>query len=207
MAIYVALLRGINVGGKNRIKMADLKLAFEGIGLSKVQTFIQSGNVLFESNEGEEPLRKGIENKLEDVFDFYIPVILRTSMELEKIIENCPFSEEEIREAEEAAKAESLYVGLLIQPPYQEGMEHLNAYRSQNEKFSINGRDVYLLFRNSIRNSKLANNLHKLNVPLTTRNWKTLNKLTVLAKAMEGKIATHDGGGVVMLRDEALRLR
>jgi uncharacterized protein (DUF1697 family) len=184
MAIYVALLRGINVGGKNRIKMADLKLAFEHIGLSRVQTFIQSGNVLFESNEGEEPLRKPIENKLEDVFGFYIPVILRTSMELEQIIKNCPFSEEEVIEAEAASKVESLYVGLLIQPPSQEGIEQLNVYKSQTDKFSIIGRDVYLLFYNSIRNSKLANNLHKLNVLTTTRNWKTINKLAQMAKAM-----------------------
>jgi len=185
MTIYVALLRGINLGTKNRIKMADLKRAFEAIGLSRVQTFIQSGNILFESNKDEENLRKIIEHKLEAVFDFSVPVVLRTSTELKQLIKNCPFSEEEIKEAEETSKLESLYVGLLIQPTYQEGIEHLNAYISQNEKFSINGRDVYLLFRNSIRNSKLANNLHKLNVLLTIRNWKTINKLVELVKSME----------------------
>ena len=63
MIIYnIALLRGINVGGKNIIKMADLKRAFETIGLGSVQTYIQSGNVLFKSNEEEEPLRKKIEH-------------------------------------------------------------------------------------------------------------------------------------------------
>lgn len=185
MIIYVTLLRGINVGGKNRTKMADLKRAFEEIGLTKVQTFIQSGNVLFESNESEELLRRLIENKLEGKFGFPIPVILRTSMELERIIESCPFSENEVLEAEAASKAESLYVGLLLQHPSQEGIERLDAYKTINDKFSIIGRDVYLLFHDSIRNSKLANNLYKLNVLLTTRNWKTINKLTQLAKAME----------------------
>ncbi|EGW36880.1 DUF1697 domain-containing protein [Desulfosporosinus sp. OT] len=185
MTIYVALLRGINVGKNNRIKMADLKLAFEEIGFSKVQTFIQSGNVLFESNKNEEPLRKHLEQKLETVFGFSIPVVLRTKMELERIIENCPFSNEEVMEAEAVSKAECLYVGLLIHPPFPEGIERLNKYISQNDKFSIEGRDVYLLLRNSIRNSKLANNLYKLDILATTRNWKTINKLATLAKTME----------------------
>ena len=183
MAIYVALLRGINVGGKNKIKMADLKAAFEELGFSGVQTYIQSGNVLFESNEGEEALVKRIENKLEDAFGFPIPVILRTSVELEQLIAGCPFSEEEVREAEAASDAESLYVGLLTQPPAQERIESLSAYKSQTDKFSLIGRDVYLLFHDSIRNSKLAANRHKLKIPLTTRNWKTLNKLVQMAKA------------------------
>ncbi|MDQ7094036.1 DUF1697 domain-containing protein [Desulfosporosinus sp. PR] len=184
MAVYVALLRGINVGGKNKVKMADLKLAFEEIGLSKVQTYIQSGNVLFESPETEEALCRQIENKLEAEFGFHIPVILRTLTELERIIENCPFAAEEVGEAEAASKAESLYVGLLIQPPSQERIEQLSVYESRTDKFNIVGRDIYLLFHNSIRDSKLANNLNKLNVLATTRNWKTLNKLVQLAKAM-----------------------
>jgi len=65
MAIYVALLRGINVGGKNIIKMSDLKRTFEAMGLCRVQTYIQSGNVLFESNEKEKLLRKRIEHEIE----------------------------------------------------------------------------------------------------------------------------------------------
>ncbi|WP_088189479.1 DUF1697 domain-containing protein [Desulfosporosinus sp. FKA] len=185
MTIYVALLRGINVGGKNRIKMADLKLVFENMGLKKVQTYIQSGNVLFESNQEEKQLRQLIEDKLEEAFGFSIPVILRTSMELEEIINNCPFSEEEAREAQSASKAESLYIGLLIQPPSEEGIQQLNDYKSQTDQFKIIGRDVYLLFYNSIRNSKLANNLYKLNVLTTTRNWKTIFKLAQLAKLIE----------------------
>lgn len=184
MAIYVALLRGINVGGKNRIKMADLKFAFEGIDLSRVQTYIQSGNVLFESDEDEGLLRKDIEDKLEAAFGFPIPVILRTAVELERIIENCPFSEEEVMEAEAASNAESLYVGVLLEPPSQEEIKQLSVYQSQTDKFSIIDRDVYLLFHYSIRNSKLANNLYKLNVVATTRNWKTINKLAQLAKEM-----------------------
>lgn len=185
MAIYIALLRGINVGGKNIIKMAELKRIFEAIGLSEVQTYIQSGNVLFKSNEGEGSLRKKIEHEIKVVFSLSVTVVLRTYEELERIIMNCPFSKEEVLEAESSMEAESQYVALFTHAPMQEKIEHLNAYRSESDQYRIVGRDVYLLFRHSIRNSKLANNLYKLDVPSTVRNWKTINKLAALGKAME----------------------
>lgn len=185
MAIYIALLRGINVGGKNKIKMADLKQSFEEIGLGRVQTYIQSGNVLFESDKEEESLRKSIEQKIEEVFGFKVSVVLRTSVEFEKIFQNCPFSEEEILKAESMSNTESLYAALLTQTPSKDATEQLNAYRTETDNFRINGREVYLLFHNSIRNSKLANNLHKLNVPATVRNWKTMVKLAELSRAKQ----------------------
>lgn len=185
MTIYIALLRGINVGGKNIIKMAELKRAFEEIGLCEVKTYIQSGNVLFKSNEEEELLRKKIEMKIEENFGFSMIVVLRTIVDLEQIILNCPFSEAEILEAESASKVESLYVSLLTYTPSQESIELLKAYRSECDNYKVLGREVYLLFHHSISKSKLANNLKKLDVPSTVRNWKTINKLTELSKAME----------------------
>lgn len=184
MAVYIALLRGINVGGKNIIKMAELKRMFEALGLCKIQTYIQSGNVLFKSNEDEEALRRKIEREVGVVFGISSPVILRTVSELEGIILNCPFSAEEISEAEASSEAESLYVSLLTHAPSQEEIDRLNAYKSADEEYRIIEKEVYLLFRHSIRNSKLANNLQKLDAAATVRNWKTLNKLVGLAKAM-----------------------
>jgi uncharacterized protein (DUF1697 family) len=185
MTIYIALLRGINVGGKNIIKMAELKRVFEAIGLYEVKTYIQSGNVLFKSDEGEEALRKKIEHEIEVIFGFSVAVILRTVEELEQIIDNCPFSEEEISVAESLSESESLYVSLLAHAPSPEKIEYFKCYRSESEDFKVLGRDIFLLFHNSIRNSKLANNLQKLGVPATVRNWKTINKLAALAKDME----------------------
>ncbi|MGD8192147.1 DUF1697 domain-containing protein [Brevibacillus ginsengisoli] len=185
MTIYIALLRGINVGGKNKIKMADLKRMFEEMGLSRVQTYIQSGNVLFESNEGEEALSKRLEQEIKHVFGLSISVILRAATELEQIVVNCPFTEAEIAEAEASGEGESLYVALLPQSPSEEGIQRLSTYQNENEQFRINGRDIYLLFQNSVRDSKLAAQVAKLNVPATVRNWKTTNKLVTLSKAME----------------------
>lgn len=185
MTVYIALLRGINVGGKNIIKMAELKQVFESIGLYEVNTYIQSGNVLFKSGEAEEFLCDKIEREIEVAFGIPVKVILRTSTELEQIILNCPFSKDEVTEAEMLSKVESLYVALLKHNPLKEKIASIDVYRSESDKYRISGREVYLLFHHSIRNSKLANNLHKLNVPTTVRNWKTLSKLVDLAKNME----------------------
>lgn len=184
MHIYIALLRGINVGGKNTVKMSDLKDTFESIGLSRVQTYIQSGNVLFASHEKEDILRNKIEGSLEETFGFSIKVVLRTAAEWEEMIRNCPFSEEEIAEAESLAVGESLYVSLLTHAPAQEKVDALHALKNEGDKYRIVNRDIYLLFRHSIRNSKLANHIQKMDIPSTVRNWKTINKLYTLAKAM-----------------------
>ncbi|MGP4040170.1 DUF1697 domain-containing protein [Gracilibacillus sp. D59] len=180
MTIYIALLRGINVGGKNKIKMAELRNALETMGLNKVQTYIQSGNVLFESNQSEELLKEQIEKKIEEEFGFSVSVILRTSTELNQITGNCPFTEKPVSDAEASSEVESLYVALLPKIPSQKDIERLNGYKTEHENFQVKGRDIYLLFHRSIRSSKLANNLQKLGVPVTVRNWKTLNKLTTM---------------------------
>lgn len=185
MAVYIALLRGINVGGHNKIKMAELRLALERIGLTQVQTYIQSGNVLFESDEGEEQLRNRIENEIQKEFGLTISIILRTAKELEWIADNCPFSDHEVSEAEASSEGECLYVSLLLEVPTPELWERFYSYKVGTDECRLEGRELYLLFRHSIRNSKLANNLQKLEVPTTTRNWKTINKLVSLAKAME----------------------
>lgn len=87
--------------------------------------------------------------------------------------------------AESLSERESLYVSLMTQIPSQEKIEQLSIYEGQDNLYRIEGRQVYLLFRHSIRNSKLANNLQKLDLPATVRNWKTINKLVMLAKAIK----------------------
>ncbi|GIN40715.1 DUF1697 domain-containing protein [Heyndrickxia oleronia] len=187
MTVFIALLRGINVGGKNKIKMAELREMFEKLGYIPVKTYIQSGNILFQSNEGEDELRKKIEHQIEEEFGISINVILRTASEMEQIIQNCPFSEEALSQAKEAAPdVETLYVTLLLEAPNPENVELLEEYQSERDQFKVIGREVFLLYHHSVRDSKLATNLHKLNVPATTRNWKTINKLVTMAKEMEG---------------------
>jgi len=184
MPVYIALLRGINVGGKNIIKMQELKQVFEAMEFCDVQTYIQSGNVLFASNEERQLLLKKIEDGIKIAFGFPVNVVLRTAAELELIILNCPFSQKEILEAEAWSEVESLYVCLLTQIPLPEKINKLDMYRNDSDDYRILGRGLYLLLHNGMGKSKLANNLNKLEVPATVRNWKTMNKLAAMAKAM-----------------------
>jgi uncharacterized protein (DUF1697 family) len=187
MTIYIALLRGINVGSKNRLKMDDLRKTLQSVGFNKVETYIQSGNVLFESEEEAALLQQRMVNEIEKVFGISTKVILRTKTEVDQIIDNCPFSEKEIKEAEVSSDGESLYVSLLDDILLEEQMKRLSILRSDHEEYRVEGKEIYLLFRRSIRNSKLASYLQKLDVPSTVRNWKTMNKLSAMAKQLENK--------------------
>lgn len=181
MTVYTVLLRGINVGGKNIIRMADLKTALETIGLIDVKTYIQSGNILFESDEDEKTLKTIIEQLIHEKFGLSVKVVLRTAAELMNIIKSCPFSTDEISAAESVNNSESLYVALLDKRPADENIEKLYSFKTDDDKCTIINREAYLLFKHSIIKSRLANNLQKLEVPLTVRNWKTIIKLVSLA--------------------------
>lgn len=182
--IYVALLRGINVGGKNKIKMAELRTALEEIGLSRVKTYIQSGNVLFTSPDDESSLRKRIEQEIAAAFGITLTVVMRTAEEMEHIVSHCPFSPELIAEAAASCVGESLYVAFLPMDPPPSGIEKLAAANNEDDEYHIAGRDVYLLFRHSVRDAKLSANLPKLGVPATVRNWNTISKLVEMAKEL-----------------------
>lgn len=191
MTIYIAFLRGINVGGKTIVKMAELKKLFEELGLMNVKTYIQSGNVLFTSEELEASLTERMESALHKTFGFEITVVIRTLPELERILAGCPFSEEEILAAKATAVGESLYVAMLPREPLAEKLPLVEAYRTDQEEYFIHGRDVYLLFRDTVRTSKLANHLHKLGEPSTVRNWNTMGKLALLGKEMLESLPDH----------------
>jgi uncharacterized protein (DUF1697 family) len=178
MAIYMALLRGINVGGKNKIKMAELKALFERLGFSRVQTYINSGNVLFESQENEETLLSQIENEIENTFRLSIRVVLRTYNQLVGIIASCQYREDV------APDGKNVNIGFMNEVPTQEAIDRVSIYKDIDD-FQVIGREIHLLFHQSVADSKLAKNLQKLSGTVTIRNWNTVNKLALLAKEME----------------------
>ncbi len=183
-AVYAALLRGINVGGKNKIKMTDLKRMFEEMGCTQVETYIQSGNVIFESDLRTAEVKTAVEQEIEKNFGFAIDVIIRTGEELVQILKNCPFTEQEIKIAEELnQEGESMYIAFLSEVPKAENLKKLEVYTGEADRYFIRNKDLYLLFSHSIRNSKLAVNLQKLKVANTVRNWKTMQKLCDMVKA------------------------
>jgi uncharacterized protein (DUF1697 family) len=160
------------------IKMAELKRMFEAMGFGKVQTYINSGNVLFESEEGEEKLLARIEQEIHLVFGFTIAVILRTSQEWEQIVKTCPFS------ADTLTEGQSIHLTLLKKAPTQADLDKLPNVDPESDEYLIDGREIYFLYRQSILDSKLTKKFLKL-VPQTARNWKTVIKLAAMAKAME----------------------
>ncbi len=179
MVIYIALLRGINVSGHNKIKMAELRRTLETMGLSQVQTYIQTGNVLFKSEESPAPLRLRIEDAIRINFGISITVILRTAEELERIIANCPYVDVSL------AKGASIHVSILTEAPPQKIVDRLANSERNNDEYHIDGRVIYFLFRQSILDSKLAKNMQSLGNTATTRNWNTINKVAALVKAMQ----------------------
>lgn len=179
MTIYIALLRGINVGGHHKMKMADLKRVLEAMGLHRVQTYIQSGNVLFETEEAPQTLRLRMEEEIQTAFGITSTVVLRTAEELERIIAKCPYADVMLTEGE------SIHVSILTEELPQKAEDLLASSERDNDAYFIHGREVYFLFRQSILDSKLAKNLQKMGHIATTRNWKTMNKLNALAQARQ----------------------
>lgn len=178
MTIYLALLRGINVGGNKKIKMAELKQMLEEMGLSQVKTYIQSGNVLFVSDEEADSLQKRIEERIELTFGFSAAVLLRTAAELNNVLEHCPFSFESL------AEGESIHVSFLSAALSQEEIDTLSAISFAPDEFQIIGKEAYMLLRQSILDSKLPIQLQKIVGTMTARNWKTVLKLGALAETI-----------------------
>ncbi len=181
---YVALLRGINVGGHRLIKMPELKRMFEAMGFDRVRTYIQSGNVVFapvEADEQAEALRRRIEAEIAARFGFPVTVVLRTAAELERVIAGCPFA------ADALAEGESLYVALLADAPSPDAVERLRSSDSGSDEARVAGREVYLLYRRSMRDTPLTNAFleRTLGVAATTRNWRTMQTLAGMASATE----------------------
>lgn len=175
---YIALLRGINIGRKKRIKMADLKEFFELMDFKNIKTYLQSGNVIFEYNLGNtEEIANGIEKKLIKTYEFPVNVIIRTKNELEDIINSNPFINED------NVEIDKLHVTFLHEMPDKVIVSNLDMKKSENEKFKIIGKEIYLYLPNGYARTKLNNNIFekKLNTIATTRNWKTVNKLLELA--------------------------
>jgi uncharacterized protein (DUF1697 family) len=177
LTTYLALLRGINVGGHKIIKMAALKELFESLGFADVRTYIQSGNVIFRSKEGGKQLRPKLQKELKATFGFDVAVVIRTAEEMGKIIASTPFSPDTL------AEHESLYVALLGGTPTEDAIEDLLACRSDVDDFRLVGGEVYILLRQSSRQSLFSNSFleRKLGVPATTRNWNTIAKLAEMA--------------------------
>jgi uncharacterized protein (DUF1697 family) len=176
---YAAFFRGINVGGKNIVKMSDLRQLFIDLGFQNVKTYIQSGNAIFSSDMEQHLLATMIEEAFEEQFGFQSAVVVRSCVEIANIIDLLPFRTVEIEQArEERPDVEHIYVYLSESDIDIEKVNQSCASYSGKDRFKTENREIYLLCFQSITDSKLATSLTKLPQPLTARNLKTMKKIS-----------------------------
>jgi uncharacterized protein (DUF1697 family) len=171
MPVYVALLRAINVGGTGILQMAELRAICEGLGFKDVKTYIQSGNVLFRSDEPKATVEKRLDTVLAEKLGKARGVIVRSRAELEEVVAKAPFPH---------AKPNFLLVTFLPAPAPDDALEKLVA--PDGEEARICGREIYVHFPNGAGRSKLKLPALKTG---TARNLNTVRKLAEMAKAMD----------------------
>jgi uncharacterized protein (DUF1697 family) len=175
MKTYIALLRGINVGGHKKVPMAELREVLTNNGFQKVQTYIQSGNVVFQSSEDNiQNIELAIQKAIIGHFGFDVPVIVKTNKELQTIFDSYPFSK---------AKKEKSYFVILNKIPELELIQDVEKLSYENEEFIIKKDCIY--FFSSIGYGRTKFNMNsferKLKVKGTSRNYNTMIKLLSLS--------------------------
>jgi uncharacterized protein (DUF1697 family) len=179
---YITLLRGINVSGQKKIKMDELRALYEAIGHQDVQTYIQSGNVLFRSElSSPEKLARGIEQAIENNFGYPVTVLVRTTDDLSKIIRRNPFLKNR------SVDPSKLHVTFLAAPAETSRIKAVTGIDNDDDQFRVEGKEVFVHCPNGYGRTRLSNTFFesKLERTATTRNWKTVNTLYEKGKALE----------------------
>jgi uncharacterized protein (DUF1697 family) len=175
MKVYLSLVRGINVGGRKKVRMEELKQRYESLGFGKVRTYIQSGSVIFESSSTDVPnLVNKIEKEIRDHFGFGALVMIRTKDELTRLVKAVPFK---------GRDESKFHVTFLSARPAHVPLEEIQAAADAQEDFFVAGTEIYLSCPNGNGRTKLSNGFfeRKLKVSATTRNWRTVKTLLSMA--------------------------
>jgi uncharacterized protein (DUF1697 family) len=174
---YAALLRGVNVGGKNRLAMTELRALLESLGHEDVVTLLQSGNAVLRAGGRADAVARAIEEAITAELGLAVRVLLRTPAELREIAARNPFLGGE----DDLSK---LHVVFLDGEPAPAGVGGLDPQRSPGDAFTVSGRQIYLHYPNGAGRTKLSLDYfeRRLGVAGTARNWNTLLKLTALAE-------------------------
>ena len=179
MTTYISILRGINVSGHKLVKMDALRKLYENLGFLNVTTYVQSGNVIFTSNDIElHEIERKISQQIEKEFGFEVPIIALTADKLKSVIENNPFLKDSDKDHA------FLHVTFLSSIPDHYDAKAIENKKQEGEDVSFSDNAVYLHCPNGYGRTKLTNNFleAKLKVGATTRNWKTTNELFKIAQ-------------------------
>jgi uncharacterized protein (DUF1697 family) len=178
MPTHVALLRGINVGGKNRLPMKDLVAMFDAEGARAVRTYVASGNVVFDATAAAAAkITRGVSARIAADFSLDVPLVLRSATELRQAAAANPFT------PEEGMTEERLFVAFLADAPTKKAIASLAPDRSPPDRFIVRGRDVFLHLPNGAARTKITVAWldARLGTTATVRNWNTIQKLDRLA--------------------------
>lgn len=169
---YIVLLRGINVGGRNKLPMAELRTLLSTNGYKNVATYIQSGNIILNSTESVEKTNEHIKTLIKQQFDYEIPVVTLTTEDLKKCFTENPYLKIEYN-------IKNLHVTFLKDIPENDLVTDLNTNSSNNDSYTISGKSIYLHTPDGYQKTKFSNTQFekKLNTQATTRNWRTTTKL------------------------------
>jgi uncharacterized protein (DUF1697 family) len=181
MAVVVSMLRGVNLGPHNRIKMDALRTLYESLGLRNVATYVQSGNVVFQTTARDlVKIGRRIEDGIESTFGFRCDVVLRTPVELRDVVAANPFAG---RSGIEPAK---LLIAFLARGLSPEAKAKLLSVPIEPEELYIHGRELYIYFANGMARPKLPSGLIDRTVQMawTGRNWNTVTKLLEMSEAL-----------------------
>jgi uncharacterized protein (DUF1697 family) len=180
MHTYIALLRGINVGGNNKLPMRELVTVLEGLGLQQVKTYIQSGNVVFQSERADRAaIATEITAAIGQSHGFAPAILLLTIDELQHAMQANPFPEGE-------ADHKSLHLFFMDALPPNPDLDALTALKAESERFALLDKVFYLHAPDGIGRSKLAEKFGRgWKVNITARNWRTVSQLMVMALASE----------------------
>ena len=179
MRQFIALFRGVNVGGKNILPMAQLRQLLADMGLADVRSYIQSGNLVFQSDSDETraALSGQISAGIKKQFSFGPQILLLEQAELAAAIAGNPYPEA-------TDEPKSLHFYFLTEPAGAPNLDLLSGYQLENERFSLRDQVFYLHAPNGIGRSKLAANVDRaLGVSTTARNWRTISKLQEMLEA------------------------
>jgi len=182
LQLYISLLRGINVAGKKLIKMADLRALYQQLSFDNVQSYIQSGNVIFTTNEDEcSHIAKQINEAIFAQYKFDVPIFVLTPDVLQNARNNLPFTDIDV--AQDGSKV--LLCFLSNVPSHS--IELLTPYLKSNERIAIIDSVLYLHCQDGFGRSKLSHSHieKKLQVSATSRNLKTVDKLLMMTNANE----------------------
>jgi uncharacterized protein (DUF1697 family) len=174
---YIALLRGINVGGKNKLAMRELVALLEGLGLQSVKTYIQSGNVVFQSEQSDPgQLSQAITGVIKQHYGFAPYVLILDGKALAAAMAANPFPEGE-------AEPKSLHLFFMDASPRSFDADALDQVKAPNERYRLIGQVFYLHTPDGIGRSKLAATMGKgWGVNITARNWRTVSEVMAIAK-------------------------